>query len=123
MSDCGVCLYSGCDFDGNGFEKSTQSFKTAMQCCECEKRIAPGVEHEKATWRDDDGKLQTAHTCPVCAEIAWAFFCGSRLYNCLWDYLSDVREELTTTCFDKLQTSEAKAELRRRWMSWKGLTA
>jgi len=29
--------------------------------------------------------------------------------------------KLTTSCFDKLQTSEAKAELQRRWLAWKGL--
>jgi hypothetical protein len=41
----------------------------------------------------------------------------------LWPDMEEVFGKLTTSCFDKLQTPEAKAELRRRWMEWKGLSA
>ncbi len=122
MSDCGVCLSSGCDFDGNEFERGSVVNKTRVKCCECEQFIPKGIEHEKARWRNDDMRWETAHTCPICAEIAWAFFCDGRLYFCLWESLEQVASELTTACFNKLKTPEAKKELQRRWMDWKGLS-
>ena len=59
----------------------------------------------------------------VCAEIGAAFCCDGRLYGKLWDGFdeSDIWRYLNTSCFDKLQSVEAKTELRRRWMEWKGL--
>jgi len=40
----------------------------------------------------------------------------------LWDYMQeDAFEHLTAACFNKLKTPQDKAELRRRWMEWKGL--
>jgi hypothetical protein len=120
MSDCGVCLSSGYDFGDNGFMKFSASFKTPMECCECGKMISAGVEHEKARYQDDDGNWKTQHTCPVCAEIAWAFFCdGVRLYSALWEYMEEVYGDMTTGCLQKLKTPEAKKELLRRWNEWK----
>ncbi len=123
MAECGVCLHAGSDFGDNGFEMWTASFKTPMQCCECGRIIPAGEPHEKARYYIDyDRKFITQHTCAVCAEIAWAFFCDVRLYENLWDYMQDdAFPELTSACFNKLKTAAAKAELQRRWMEWKGL--
>ena len=121
MSGCGVCLSAGYDFGENGFQMWTSAFKTPMQCCECGRVIPAGESHEKARYKDDDGRWITQHTCAVCAEIAWAFFCESRCYEVLWDYMEDVYEELSPACFQRLKTPAAKAELQRRWMKWKGI--
>ncbi len=126
MSDCGVCLRAGSDFGDNDFEMLTAAFKTPMQCCECGRIIPAGEPHEKARYREEEGssKWVTNHTCAVCAEIAWAFFCDSRLYECLWDYINDdLFPKFAQSCLNKLRSPEAKAELQRRWMAWKGLAA
>lgn len=119
MGDCGVCLYGGGDFGDNGFFKFSATFKTPMYCCECGAKIPAGVEHEKARYRNDDAKWQTEHTCPICAEIAWAFSCEGRTYRILWELMEEVYPEMTTGCLEKLKTPEAKKELMRRWNEWK----
>ena len=122
MSKCGICLDAGCDFGDNSFEKYDATFKTPMKCCECEATILPGIKHERAYWVEQSGKPTVVHTCGVCAEIAWAFFCETRVYHALWEYMEDVYENFTVACFNKLKTPEAKAELQSRWMRWKGFT-
>jgi hypothetical protein len=78
--------------------------------------------YELASWFFADGH-GNAKTCLVCAEIADAFQCGGRFHGeCFWEDMEQAYPQLTTACFDRLRTVEAKAELRRRWMEWKGLT-
>jgi len=67
-----------------------------------------------------DGSAHTYKTCPVCAEIAKAFQCDARIPGELWEGMYEVMGSITTGCFDRLSTPEAKAELERRWMEWKG---
>lgn len=120
MSDCGICLSTGYDFGDNDFQKWDEAFKSPMVCCECDCTIPAGMVHEKAKYRDeDDRKWITHHTCPVCAEIAWAFFCDSRLYGSLWDYMEDVFDEFSVACINRLRTPAAKKELQRCWIIWK----
>jgi hypothetical protein len=125
VSDCGVCLSAGFDFGDNNFSCWMEAFKTPMICCECGRCIPAGEVHEKARFREegygsDRGKWVTHHTCSVCAEIAWAFFCDSRLYECLWDSITDdLLPDFTQACLNKLKTVAAKAEMQRRWIEWK----
>lgn len=122
MSGCGVCI-GGYDGDSdNLFESGTRVIKSASECDECGRVIPAGEPHEHARWRDDH-KWTHAKTCVTCAEIAWAFSCGGRLYFSLWESMEDVFEKISIACFEKLKTPAAKAELQRRWMSWKGLDA
>jgi hypothetical protein len=125
MSNCGICLSSSCEFGDNGFWKVTKAFRTSMQCCECGAVIPAGEVHERARYREDegDGQWVTQHTCAVCAEIAWAFFCDSRAYGQLWERMEDVFEKFSVACLDRLQSPKAKAELQYRWRKWKGLLA
>lgn len=124
MSDCGVCVYSGLG------ESSSYDFHATRvvvgrkrhHCCECGRRIEVGERHVTHSGRYD-GDFFSVRCCLICDEIADAFSCDGRLYGNFWDAMWDVYEYLNVSCFDRLQTPEAKAELRRRWMKWKGLAA
>lgn len=123
MSDCGACIYTGGEYGDNGFHNEMRTSKRGRTCCECQESIPAGTVYEYATYRD--GKQRFSHaTCAVCAEIAWAFMCDGRMYESLWDLMDDdFFESLNTACFARLKTPQAKAELQRRWMEWKGLIA
>lgn len=139
MSDCGVCLYGDeSSWDGYIDEASIVTLAVDKRCCECGKTVKAGQPIEEASWMQDEDEWETddegepvepeakepIYTCVICAEIGDAFYCEGRVYNGdLWDALYELFGELSTTCFDKLKTPEAKAELRRRWMQWKGLAA
>jgi hypothetical protein len=119
LSDCGVCLYSECDGISEFFDCEVRTARKPHRCIECGKQIQPQEKYEYARGKFD-GDFWDAHTCLPCAEIADAFYCDSRVYGGgLWENMEYVMGELTTSCFDKLQTPEAKAELRKRWMEWK----
>lgn len=126
MSDCGVCLYSDCDGYMSAYdfcEVRTPKARKEHRCCECGKTIRIGERYERYAGKYD-GDFCSIVTCLICAEIADAFYCDSRLYGGgLWEGMHEIMGELKSSCFDKLQTPEAKAELQRRWMEWKGLTA
>jgi hypothetical protein len=121
MSDCGVCI--GGDFDCDDSESFYFVHRTTIKpqvCDECGCKIKGGELHEYAQWRQD-GKQQSAHSCELCAEIAWAFMCDQRCYFVLWDRMEDVFVNFSQACLDRLKTPTAKAEVQRRWMKWKGL--
>lgn len=124
MSDCGVSISADWDCDVDYVYFGARIVKTRKQrrCCECGKKIEPG---ERAVYHagTNDGSFWTSWCCLICDEIADAFSCDGRMFGNLWDGMHYVWEALTTSCFDKLKTPEAKAELRRRWMTWRGLTA
>jgi len=124
MSDCGVCIGGG-DYDGS-YEFYEQEIRTARKthrCIECRREIPVGEKYERVAGKFD-GDFFSDCTCMPCAEIAEAFYCdGPRIAHCLWDDMDAVMGDLTTSCFDKLKTPEAKAFLRWRWMKWKGLVA
>jgi len=124
MSDCGVCVYTGDSFDGQAdvLEGKIIKARKPHKCCECNETIHPGQRYERYSMLFN-GRWSHHNTCLICAEIGEAFCCDGRLFGHLWEGFdeSDAWRRLTTSCFDKLQTPEAKAELRRRWMEWKGL--
>jgi hypothetical protein len=127
MSDCGVCI-GGYDCDGSP-EFSDNRWPKARkehQCGECARNILRGEVYNRWSGKYD-GEFFDEITCSECAEIRSAFTCAEYDQTGppagqLWADIKDMMfPNLTTACFDKLQTPEAKAELRRRWMKWKGL--
>lgn len=120
MGDCGVCL-QGYDFEPwEFFNSEIRKARKAHTCAECGETILPGQSYEHL-WAKADGTMSTQDSCLMCVEIAEAFYCDGRAVGVLWEDMEDVMADLGTSCFDKLQTPEAKALLQRRWMQWKGL--
>jgi hypothetical protein len=124
MSDCGVCINTGDYFDGPAevWDRREVKARKPHTCCECAKTISPGQVYERYSVLFE-GLWRHHNTCLVCAEIGEAFCCDGRLFGQLWNGFNDadIWRHLNTSCFDKLQSVEAKTELRRRWMKWKGL--
>lgn len=121
MSDCGVCISGYGDGDCTGYRCVIVKAGQDWECSECGCKIPRKSLYELASWFND-GSYGNAKTCLICAEIANAFMCGGRWHgSILWDSMEEVFDKLTTACFDRLKTPEAKAELRQRWMVWKGL--
>lgn len=122
MSDCGVCIYSDCNSycDPSGFQDvRIHKARKEHRCCECGEVIRIGQRYERYAGKHE-GEFCSIDTCLPCAEIADAFYCDGRLYGGgLWESMSYVMSELTTSCFDKLTTPEAKEFLRQRWIKWK----
>jgi hypothetical protein len=130
MSDCGVCLrsdYNNCD--GMIDDVQVVILEKDQRCCECRKIVSAGRQIEEASWYvdkdyDEVGEKRPIYTCLICAEIADAFYCEGRMYGAdLWEAMEENFSALNAGCFERLKTPKAKAELQRRWMSWKGLTA
>jgi|GEM_PF-2498332 len=123
MSDCGVCVSDYGDDGECTMYRCVIVKKSGKEwhCSECGVKIPKGTSYELASWLND-GSFGNAKTCLLCAEIADAFQCNGRYHGgCFWDDMRDAYANLTTACFDRLSTPEAKAELRRRWMEWRGL--
>jgi hypothetical protein len=115
MSDCGICLTSYDGGECTGYRCVTVHAGQKWECDECGCLIPKGSLYELASGFNEGSHWQTK-TCLICAEIAEAFYCGGRWHGRLWDSMEDVITKLTTACFSRLQSPEAKAELRRRWM-------
>jgi hypothetical protein len=127
MSDCGVCI-GGYDCDGYAeiYETRWPKARKEHRCGECARVIPKGEVYQRVSGKFD-GEFFDDITCSQCAEIRSAFTCTERDQTGppageLW---SDIKEmmfpHLTTACFDKLQTPEAKTFLRAQWMRWKGI--
>lgn len=129
MSECGVCI-GGYDSDGSCefYDIRWPKAKKEHRCEDCNRVIAKGENYQRVAGKFD-GEFFAVSTCAVCVEIRNAFTCTE--YDQvgpppgeLWN---DIREQMfpviTTACYDKLQTPEAKAYLRDRWLKWKGLVA
>lgn len=130
MSDCGICLSGEADESAYEIDQAVEVAEKLLRCCECNNEIPEGATYARATLFmgcDEDGNPcdpQVYRTCLICEEIAEAFFCVDRVWGgVMWDSFDYSFEGITTACFDRLQTPEAKTELRRRWMEWKGLAA
>jgi hypothetical protein len=123
VSDCGVCVSGNYGSECVGYRRIFCRAGKEWQCSECGCKIPKGKQYELASWfyADHEGH-GNAKTCLICAEICEAFMCGGRWHaERFWEDFDDVILNLNTSCFDKLKTPEAKAELQRRWMKSKGL--
>lgn len=106
-----------CDF----WEVKIKTARKIHVCGECRKQIEPGEKYESLAYVFDGG-FRHEKKCLVCAEIRDAFVGDGNVY-CPGDMWTDMRDyvfpDLTSACFDRLKTPEAKAELQRRWSEWK----
>ena len=124
MSGCAVVIGGG-DYDGCAeFESLTEPVARRNHiCCECHEVIARGMKYERVAGKFD-GDMYVVKTCSVCAEIRDAFASDHGAYPAageLWMDLSRCFRYITTGCFARLSTAEAKAKLREKWMKWKGI--
>lgn len=115
MSDCGFCLdgYDGGVYFGMKIVRS----RKRRQCCECGVWMNSGTR--VAYHRGKNDSMWQSYCCLTCDEIAEAFCCNGRLFGNFWADMEDSLQALTTSCFERLRTAAAKAELQRRWMDWK----
>lgn len=122
MSGCNFSVGGDADYDDSPEFQSVSTPKARKQyrCVECGAEIRKGTRYERTSGKFD-GDIYTVKTCLVCAEIADAFSEGI-VAGELWAEIRECFPALTTGCFSKLETPEAKAFLRERWMKWKGLT-
>lgn len=125
MSDCGVCIGGG-DYDGEPEFHNVSWPKARKQhrCGECRRDIPKGSQYEKVSGKYD-GAMYSEKTCCDCAEIRSAFVCDGAgpVFGEMWNDLTECFRDLSTTCFDRLESVSAKKYLRDRWMKWKGLAA
>lgn len=121
VSDCGVCVYSGCDDFPSFFKQKYRKAQNEYLCSECGSKINKGDQYEYVQMLQD-GDWDTFRTCLTCDEIRQAFSCDGVMYGGMfWDSMEECFENLNTSCFNRLNSIEAKQELQRRWMEWKGL--
>lgn len=123
MGDCGVCIGDGnldgyAEFQDVSYPKARKEHK----CCECRRVINKGEVYHKwsGKW---DGDLLCQKTCAQCEEIRSAFSCsGSYEFERLWDDMEEiVFPSITTGCYERLDTPEARSFLQKKWIDWKGL--
>lgn len=120
MSDCGVCVYYDYDETSTVWNVSFPNARKPHKCCECGRETPIGIPYQRIGSLYD-GHWTTLITCSVCAEIRSAFCCQCEMIGNFWDDFEESFGALNESCFDKLQTVEAKKYLRERWMEWKGL--
>ena len=118
---CSISIGGG-DDDGYPDFWTVQSLKArkVYRCVECRSDIAIGEQYQRCTYRFD-GEFHSDKTCEACAEIRAAFSDGGGCIGAVWDDIREQFSEITTACFDQLETVVAKRKLREQWMIWKGL--
>lgn len=127
MSDC-TFMACGGDFDGAPEFETERRHKARKphKCFECRRIIQPGQMYTRRSGKFD-GSLYDDCFCDPCEEIRSAFtetgHSEGVAYGELWAGLAENFRDLTTSCFDHLQTVAAKTLLQERWMRWKGLTS
>ena len=121
MQTCSVSFGMEADEMCAFWKTSIKTARKVHRCAECRKEIQPGQKYESLSYVFD-GAFHHEKKCLICTEIRDAFLEDGCTY-CSGDMWSEIRDsvfrEITTTCFDRLKTPEAKAELRREWMEWK----
>ncbi len=125
MSGCTMSICGSGHYDGHPEFSSTVERKARKRhvCLECRGFIEPGQKYTRNSGKFD-GDIYDDKICNPCMEIREAFQDPSgdpTEWGMLWDYMTDNFRDLTTGCFARLQTPEAKALLRARWMKWKGI--
>jgi len=121
MGTCSVSFGTEADEICDFWETKIKTARRIHRCGECDKDIQPKHKYESQAYVFD-GAFHHEKRCLICAEIRDAFLEEGCAY-CPGDMWSEIRDyvfpEMTTICFDRLKTPEAKDELRRRWIEWK----
>ena len=124
MPDCEVCIGNEPDGMCDFYNKETRKARKEHICCECHRIITKGENYLVGAGKYD-GSFFFDKTCSICDEIKMAFIdpqMNAMEPGALWEEMRDYAfPELTTTCFDRLTTPEAKGYLRDRWIEWKGI--
>ena len=121
MIECGVCAFFGLNGEAEEpCEQDVVESELMHFCCECGRHIDKGRKHEYS-YGFSEGERWEMRTCIICAEIREAFCCDGYVFGDLWKAMEEVSSQMNISCLDRLSTPEAKAELQRRWMVWKGL--
>lgn len=121
MSECGVCIGND-DYDCElGFQDVIwPKARKEHKCCECRRIITKGEEYQRwaGKW---DGSVESFKTCLLCVQIREGFSCGnSTVFGQLWVEMCDyVFPVMNTACFEKIESPEARAYLRSKWINWK----
>ena len=119
---CGISIGGDCDgypeFSNLQIGKARKPYK----CCECHDVIAVGDRYERITSKYD-GEFCSYKTCMGCADIRKSFSPHGMTIGGIWEEIYEQWPDVTTACFDKLETVDGKRKLRAEWMKWKGLAA
>lgn len=122
MSECGVCIGSEPDGMCDFYNKETRKARKEHTCCECHRIIHRGEVYVASAGKYD-GDFFSDKTCAICDEIKMTFIdpqMNAMEPGELWEEMRYYAfPELTTACFDRLRTPEAKEFLRQLWIEWK----
>jgi hypothetical protein len=118
MSECGFCVGSWDEGDGEYFGFKVVRIRKERRCEECGLQFLVGTSmvYHKGV---NDGRVWGVYCCELCDEIASAFSCNGRMFGEFWSSMWDFFPSLNTSCFQRLSTPPAKAELQRRWIDYK----
>ena len=120
MSDCNVCLYSGCESAEEFDEYPNTISKRNYSCSECGEIIPKGTKHQYVSMTQE-GEKSSYRTCNICAEIRRAFNCDVEMYGGMfWEQMEeDGFPYFTHACLNKLKTAAAKKSFVDKWREWK----
>jgi len=118
-----VCLSMDYDNHNEFFSARTLKARRPHRCVECGAAIKPGEHYRKESGKSD-GRLWSESTCAICIEIREAFVCGCFVFGELYEAIQDEMFPIWTErgpieCLAKLETREARDEMRRRYGEWK----
>lgn len=124
MNCSDVCIDMDYD-DANDFytEAIVKKARRPHKCCECGDAICIGASYQRATGKNE-GRIWTATTCLLCAEIRGAFVCGSWMFGGLREAIEEALFPIWETsgpidCLAKLDTLEARQLVRQWYDDWK----
>ena len=124
MAECSASFGMEADEMCSFWVSKIKTARKSHNCEECRQEIKIGDKYESLAYYFEG--FHHEKRCAVCCEVRNAFLEDGSCYcpGDMWTEIADyVFPEMTSACFDKLQTPEGKAEFRRRWMGWKGLAS
>ena len=124
MAECSASFGMEADEMCSFWVSKIKTARKSHKCEECRQEIKIGDKYESLAYYFEG--FHHEKRCAVCCEVRNAFLEDGSCYcpGDMWTEIADyVFPEMTSACFDKLQTPDGNAEFRRRWMGWKGLAS
>lgn len=123
MSCADVCIDHDYDYYNEFYRESLRVARKLHMCCECGEAVAPGQQYQVASGKSD-GRIWTAASCALCAEIRSAFVCGSWEFGRLWVSIEEEmfpiwREKGPLDCLAQTKSRAARDKLRRAYAKWR----